>query len=311
MQENYNLRIIFVGMPDMALVCLENLLNKGFNIVGVVPPNKNHETYNFFEGYVLSKGLNLIKFDKSCNEQNCIDKIKALEADIGVVCSYNYKLSADFLKTTKMGYINSHPSMLPNYRGAAPYFHIVNNGEKKSAITLHFMDETFDTGDIVYQEEFNLLPNETMGTIFNRTNYMISDALIKVLTSIQNNEEIKRIPQDKTGSYIDAPRVDGNFRIRWNKSVDEIERLIRATNPFYNAFSFFRGVNIKIIKARTIKKEHNLKYGQIAMVNNENLLVAAKDGFLALEIFQIGSWGVFSPSDFNYIFSPKIGEILA
>lgn len=311
MQENNNLRIIFVGMPDMALICLENLLNKGFNIVGVVPPNKNHETYNFFEGYVLSKGLNLIKFDKSCNEKDCIDKIKALDADIGVVCSYNYKLSADFLKTTKLGYINSHPSKLPNYRGAAPYFHIVNNGEKKSAITLHFMDETFDTGDIIYQEEFDVLPNETMGTIFNRTNYMISDALVKVLTSIQNNEEIKRIPQDKIGSYIDAPRVDGNFRIRWNKSVDEIERLIRATNPFYNAFSFFRGVNIKIIKAKAIKKEHNFKFGAITLINNNFFIVAAKDGFLSIEVFQVGSWGIFTPFDFNNIFSPKISEILA
>ena len=209
-----------------------------------------------------------------------------------------------------MGYINCHPSLLPYYRGAAPYFHVINNGEKKSGISLHLMEEAFDTGDIVYQREFDLLPDETMGTIFNRTNFMLSDALIELLTSLKNGKKLNPIPQDKIGTYPEAPKVGGNFKIRWKNNIFEIERLIRASNPFYNTFSFFRGVNIKIIKARAIKKEHNLKFGEIALCNNENILIAAKDGYLALEIFQVGTWGIFSPKEFNLIFSPKVGEIL-
>lgn len=307
---NEKLKIIFVGMPDMALVCLPNLLEANFNIVGVVPPKKTHETYPFFEQFCSYKELNFLDFEDSCNEESYIKKIKELNADIGVVCSYNYKLSADFLKTTKMGYINCHPSKLPYYRGAAPYFHVVNNGEKSSAITLHLMEETFDTGDIVYQQEFDLLPNETMGTIFNRTNFMLSEALVKVLSSLEKGENLNKIPQDKINKYVEAPKVGGNFKIRWQNSIEEIERLIRACNPFYNAFSFFRGVNIKIIKARAIKKEHNLKFGQIALCDNENILIAAKGGYIALEIFQVGTWGVFGPKEFNLISSPKVGEIL-
>ena len=307
---NKKLKIIFVGMPDMALVCLPNLIDKGFNIVGVVPPKKNHETYPFLKQICSFRNLNFLDFDKSCNEESYVEKIRALNADVGVVCSYNYKLSTEFLKTTKLGYINCHPSLLPNYRGAAPYFHVVNNGEKKSGITLHLMEETFDTGDIVYQKEFDLLPNETMGTMFNRTNFMLSDALVELLTSLENGEKLNPIPQDKVGIYPDAPKVGGNFKIRWKNDVFEIERLIRACNPFYNAFSFFRGVNIKIIKARAIKKEHNLKFGEIALCNNENILIAAKGGYIGLEIFQVGTWGVFGPNEFNLMFSPKVGEIL-
>lgn len=305
------LKIVFVGMPDMALVCLDELLENGFDIVGVVPPNKNHETYNYFEQFVSAKNLNLIEFDESCNEQSCIKKIKDLNADIGVVCSYNYKLSKDFLETTKMGYINSHPSMLPYYRGAAPYFHIIKNGEKESAITLHYMDETFDTGDIVYQEKFELLPCETMGTLFNRTNFMISKALVKVLSKIQKGETMERVPQSKEENYIEAHKVDGNFRIRWNVStVEEIEQTIRACNPFYNYFTFFRNVNLKVMKASIIKKEHNLRFGQIALASEKELIVAAKGGYIALEVFQIGTWGIFEPKEFNLIFSPKVGELL-
>ena len=258
------LKIIFVGIPDMALVCLANLVQKKFNIVGVVPPERTHNAYEYFEEYVKQYNLNFIPVDKTPNDKKVIKKIKALKADIGVVCSYNQRLSKEFLSSTKMGYINCHPSLLPYYRGAAPYFHIVNNGEKFSGVTLHFMDETFDTGDIIYQERFDVTPFETMGSIFNRTTYMLSDGLIEVLGKIEKGKEVKRIPQPKDKKFIEAPKVDGNFRLRWNTySVFELERLIRACNPFYNAFSFFRGVNLKVIKAKAIEKKHKLNFGQI------------------------------------------------
>ena len=304
------LKIIFVGIPDMAIICLDNLLAKKFDIIAVVPPKKNHETYDYFKSFVTAKGLNLIEFENSPNDKDCLDKISKLNTDIGVVCSYNYLLSQDFLNTTKMGYINCHPSLLPDYRGANPYFHIINNGEKISGITLHFMDKTFDTGDIIYQENFEILPFETMGTLFNRTTYMISDALIKVLTSIQNGDEIKRIPQ-KTGDFKKALKVDGNFRIRWKtNSVLEIERLIRACNPFYNAYADFRATRFKIVKASIVEQKHNFELGRIIKADENSFMVAAKDGAVCVEVAQIGTWGYFTPRDLYYTFSPKTNEYL-
>ena len=305
------LKVIFVGIPDMALVCLENLLRHNVNIVSVVPPKKTHETYSFFKQFVLDKGLNFINFESSPNDPDCIRQLKELNADIGVVASYNSKFSLEFLNTTKMGYINSHPSLLPNYRGACPYFHIINNGEKESGITLHLMDENFDTGNIVYQEKFEVLPNETMGTIFNRTTYMISDAMIRVLSEIEKNGCVKSKPQPKLDSYIDAYKVDGNFRIRWNtNSVFEIERLIRACNPFYNAITSFRDTSLRIVSAIAIEKKHDFKYGQIIDSNDEYVFVAGKNGLLALNVVQIGTWGCFGARDFCSIFNPRNDEFL-
>lgn len=308
--KNGKIKVVFVGIPDMAIVCLNNLLAAKFNIVGVVPPKKSHEAFSFFKQFVLDKGLNFIEFEKNPNDIDCLEKIRALDADIGVVCSYNNLLTREFLETTKMGYINSHPSLLPEYRGANPYFNIINNGEKKSGITLHFMDETFDTGDIIYQKEFELLSYETMGTLFNRTTYMISDALIEVLNEIQENGNIKRIPQEK-GNFNKAPKVDGNFRIRWKTStVFEIERLIRASNPFYNVLTDFRGVCLKVIKASAIEAKHNFELGKIIKADKKCLIVAAKEGALAVEVMQVGTWGYFTPKEFYCTFSPKIGEYL-
>ena len=76
------LKIVFVGMPDMALVCLSRLLEEDFNIVGVVPPKKTHETYNYFREFVKYRNLNLIEFENSCNEYDCIKQIEKLNADI-------------------------------------------------------------------------------------------------------------------------------------------------------------------------------------------------------------------------------------
>ncbi len=303
------LKVIFVGTPDMALVCLSNLIEAKFDIAAVIPPLKDNETYSYFKNYVISKKLNLVEFDKTPNEKEYIEKLKEIKADIGVVCSYNVKLSKDFLNTTKMGYINCHPSLLPEYRGAAPYFHIVKNGEKVSGVTLHYMDENFDTGDIIYQESFNLIPNETSGTIFNRTNYMLSDALVKTLKIIEQKGNIEKISQPKN-CYKEAIRVNGNFKINFEKDVYETECLIRACNPFYNARTIFRQTSMKIIDARAIIQNHSFAFGEIVQAQDNQLLVAAKNGFLSINILSIGTWGVFSAYDFNYIFSPKTGEKL-
>lgn len=304
------LKIVFVGTPDMGLVCLSNLLEKNFDIVAVVPPSKDNDAYFCFKTFVESKKLNLLDFIDSPNEKNYIEKIKNLNADIGVCCSYNTKLSKEFLNTTRLGYINCHPSLLPQYRGAMPYFHIINNGEQFSGITLHFMDETFDTGDIIYQEKFELQNRETMGILFNRTTYMLSSALIKVLSDLQEGREIKRYPQKSVDKIIKAPKIDGNFRLDFSQNVESIDRLIRACNPFFGVYTTFRGVNFKILKAHVFEKNSFCDFGRITKANNENLVVQCKGGSLSLDVFQVGTWGLFLPDDFYNTFTPLESEFL-
>lgn len=304
------LKIIFVGTPDMALVCLDGLIKKRFNIVGVVPPSKNHAMYSVFKNFAIEKGLNFIDFNQTPNEAQYIEKLKALDADIGVVCSYNIKLSKEFLNTTKMGYLNCHPSLLPDYRGPMPYFHIINNQERNSGITLHLMDEDFDTGDIIYQKEFELLKNETIGTLFNRTNFMFLDALVKVFSDIQEGVKITKIPQNKIKKYKQAPAVCGYYKINWKNNTDDIDALIRACNPFYSAYCYFRGLDMKIIKAKKIIKNHDFDCGIITEASKKELTVATFDGFISIEVLQMASWGIFTPSDFYEIFQPTTQEYL-
>ena len=119
-----------------------------------------------------------------------------------------------------------------------------------------FADENFDTGEIIAQETFSLMEKETMGMLFSRTNFMVAELLAQVLIKYKLNGEIPSRPQDQ-GDFIKAPNIKGDFYINWNDSILKIERLIRASNPFYNALTNFRGGYIRLIAGNYKKEKHN------------------------------------------------------
>ena len=154
-------RILFVGIPDMAYIGLDGLLMAGVNIVGVLGPKKDHNMYEAFRDYVLSRRLNFIEYDE-LDEPQLIQKIRDLNIDAAVVCSFNYKVPKVLMEATKDGFINVHPSMLPKYRGGNPYSRVIMNGETETGVTIHFMDEKFDTGDIIVQRPYHIHSKATM-----------------------------------------------------------------------------------------------------------------------------------------------------
>ena len=122
-----------------------------------------------------------------------INKIKILNADLAVVCSYNKKFSPQLLSAVKGGFVNVHPSLLPKYRGANPYSHVILNNEQETGVTLHFMDENFDTGNIIWQKKVPVAPNDTMGTIFNKLNFISAEMLSDFLKQAEHTPFIKSI----------------------------------------------------------------------------------------------------------------------
>ena len=151
----FSKRILFVGIPDMAYICLDGLLTAGINIVGVMGPKKTHNTYDNFKDFAKSRGMNFIEWD-NLKDPKLLDYLKSLNIDAAVVASFNYKIPKVLLDIPKAGFINIHPSLLPKYRGGNPYSTVIINGEQETGVTLHFMDEGFDTGDIITQKKLIL-----------------------------------------------------------------------------------------------------------------------------------------------------------
>jgi methionyl-tRNA formyltransferase len=220
-------------------------------------------------------------------------------------------LPKELLQLTKDGFINLHPSKLPDYRGANPYSHVIINGEEQSAITLHFMDENFDTGDIISQYCFNLDLNETMGTLFHRTNQMCASMLYEALDYYENHEFPRR-PQQTDGNFKKAEALSfakRNIFIDWNKSAEEIERFVRGLNPFIGAVTYYNGTILRINSAYVIEKKHNFTPGTIYDTKN-SLKIACKKDILVVDSIQYGAFFISTGRDFVERINPKKGEIL-
>ena len=245
-RSTFKKRILFVGIPDMAYIGLDGLLMAGVNIVGVLGPKKDHNMFYDFKNFVLARGLNYIDYDE-LDEPQLIETVQKLDVDAAVVCSFNYKIPKVLLESTKDGFINVHPSMLPKYRGGNPYSRVIMNGETETGVTIHFMDEGFDTGDIIAQKGYHIHSKATMGTIFNELNVIGIELLLQVLLSYET-QPLPRIAQPRADFISGKGLSEQELFINYNKSAEEIERFIRALNPFILASTTFRGNMMKIMK---------------------------------------------------------------
>lgn len=301
-------RILFVGIPDMAYIGIDGLLMAGVNIVGVLGPKKDHNMYNDFKKFVFSRGLNYVDFDE-LDEPQLIQKVKDLDIDAAVVCSYNYKVPRVLREATKDGFINVHPSMLPKYRGGNPYSRVIMNGETETGVTIHFMDDGFDTGDIIAQKPYHIPNKATMGTIFNELNFIGIELLLQVLQAYET-QPLPRIPQPK-GNFISGNGIpDKELFINYEKSAEELERFIRALNPFLMASTTFRGNVMKFMKAEVASDAFCVPHppGTLAKIEDDKVFIATSKGLLVPTVMQFGSFFMGDSKDFIRIVNPKIGE---
>lgn len=305
----YKKRVLFVGMPDMAFVCFDTLYKAGVNIVGVVPPSRKNSTHNFFMSFLENYNCNVIPYNSSLKEPDFLQKIKDLDIDIAVVCSYNKLFPKEFLECSKDGFINCHPSLLPKYRGANPYSNVIINNEKATGMTLHFMNEAFDEGDIIAQRVISLNGHETMGILFNHCNYVAAEMLVQILSYYENNE-LPRIKQLQ-GNFVTAPNFDinkGDNYIDWTQPAEYIERFVRALNPFILAMTNYKAQQVKIMSVSVDKKYTKYPPGAICELK-KGLGIATGAGILYINILQFGSYAICDGNEFIKIFKPKLGDI--
>ena len=310
MDKIYEKRILFVGMPDMATVVFKRLIDKGFNIVGIVSPPNGDSTFFSMEKLANYYKIPFLKYS-SLKDGKFLKDVRKLKADIGIVCSYSKKLPKEFLQTTRDGFLNLHPSLLPYYRGGNPYSAVIRNFETFTGVTVHFMDENFDTGDIVLQAKVDIEPNETMGTLFNKLNFTSANAIEVVLERYESESALPRQPQPE-GEFVKAPNYPPNSYqtlIDWHNDGATIEAQVRALNPFILATTTFRHLALKIHSCEFEKKRTNIEPGLVADLTN-GFGISCSDGIIHVKALQLGTFIVTDGVDFVRRFSPKVGEKL-
>ena len=290
------LKVIFITMSVSEV--LHALLEASINIIGVIESkqrNPNKQTMEL-KGFCERNELPYYFMNEGCNNQ-LESWIKKLEPDLIVVYCMSELLKKNILEIPKKGCINLHPSLLPNYRGYAPFFWTFYNYDLNPGATVHYIDEGEDTGDIIYQESYSLPLGSTEEELVESLEYTIGvKLLIKAINDIEN-DCAPRKKQPIESSTERARKIHPN---EYKKIVDweswEIERvwhLLRGTQNWLNVFDFYE-IKEEVVKWRILhftKEDMNsqLKLGKVYKDTDGNYFLACKQGKIYMELLTSSS----------------------
>ena len=258
------LNIVFMGTPDFAKESLKAIYEAGYNILAVVtnpdkPKGRGMKLIpSPVKEYALEKNLKIYQPLKVRNNIEFLDKIKNLKPDVICVVAYGKILPKELLDIPRLGCINVHGSLLPQYRGAAPIQWAVLNGDKETGITTMYMDVGMDTGDMVLKEKVEIGENETTGELWDRLSKIGANLLVKTLKQIEEGTA----PREKQGeNFTLAPMLSKEMaKINWDEmDAIKIKNLVRGLNPIMGAYSNLDGKKVKFWKVNVVSVNDLIK----------------------------------------------------
>jgi methionyl-tRNA formyltransferase len=284
-------RIVFFGTPSFALSTLRILVEGRDEVIAVVTQPDREKgrgrkvVISPVKELALQHRLPLLQPERA-KEEAFQESLKMLQPDLFVVAAYGQILPKSVLGIPKFGAVNVHASLLPKYRGAAPIAWAILNGEKVTGVTTMMMDEGMDTGDILLQTEIPMGHEETCENLLNRLASLGAPLLSETLEKMKAGE-IHPIPQDPSKATYAPPLKKEDGYIDWKKEVIEIDRQIRAFNPWPGAFTKWNDQLLKIFKGE-IKEGMPLgKPGAVVWTGSDFIEVETGEGLLRIQEVQL------------------------
>lgn len=288
MPDKKELRIIFFGTPAFAATSLKAIHDSGYNIVAVVtaPDKPAGRGYKLQESAVkmVASGLGIpVLQPANLKSEGFIEALRAFGADIQIVIAFRM-LPEVVWNMPRLGTFNLHASMLPAYRGAAPINRAIMNGETHTGISIFFLKHDIDTGNILLQEQVEILPEDDAGTLHDKLMLKGAGLVCRSLELICKGN-IKLTPQ-VAGDYPHAPKIfTEDCRINWNIPARNVVNHIRGLSPYPAAFTEFSDKKLKVYKA-VITNQPSIEPGLIEVKDHEKLLAHSKDFVLELTDIQ-------------------------
>lgn len=285
-----DLRIVFMGTPQFAVTILKTLVEKGYNIVGVItapdkPAGRGRKmNESAVKQYAKGKGVTILQ-PTNLKHKDFVSELKALDANLQIVVAFRM-LPKVVWEMPRYGTFNLHASLLPNYRGAAPINWAIINGETKTGVSTFYIDEKIDTGAMIFQNEITIAPDENAGSLHDKLMHLGSLLVLKTVEAI------------KDGSATITPQIDNsdiktayklnkdNCKIDWSNTITKIYDKIRGLSPYPAAWcELINGaelLNIKIYEAEKDIEQHDFQIGAI-ISTKKTLKVAVKKGFINIK----------------------------
>jgi methionyl-tRNA formyltransferase len=290
------MKVMFMGTPDFAATILEKLIQSGHEVIGVVTqPDKQKGrgqavSFSPVKELALKHGLEVFQPIK-VKEPEFLQKVLELAPEAILVAAFGQILPKALLEMPKYGCINVHASLLPKYRGAAPIQYSILDGEEETGITIMYMGEGIDTGDIILQAKLKIAEDETGGSLFDKMSVLGADLLIEALHEIEDGTAV-RIPQDHEKATHVKMISKEMGKIDFTQPAVKLERLIRGLNPWPSAYTFLGGKTLKLWQAKVRQSnpetgETAAEPGEVIEIRKDSFDVMTGDGVLVLKELQL------------------------
>ena len=306
-------KILFSGTPDFAVESLKILVENGYNICGVItapdkPAGRGMQMQqSAVKKYALSKGLYILQPEK-LKDAVFLSEVASLKADLHIVVAFRM-MPEQLWSMPRLGTLNLHASLLPQYRGAAPINRAIMNGETTTGVTTFFLKHEIDTGDIILSDKVDIGPTETAGELHDRLMHIGAALVLKTVQQIEKGN-LSTTPQKSITSELKhAPKIFKNdCIINWSDKTSTVFNQIRGLSPYPGAFTMLEDKNgktltLKIYSALLLESKELSETGKIISDNKSFLNITTSDGIISIKELQLEGKKRMSAEEFLRGFS--------
>ena len=285
------LRIVFMGTPDFAVASLQRLLDNGCQVVAVVtaPDRPSGRGLTLTPSPVkqaaLSANVPVLQPEK-LRDPAFLAQLVSYNADLQVVVAFRMLPEVVWAIPT-VGTLNLHGSLLPQYRGAAPINWVLINGETQTGVTTFFIEKEIDTGQMIFQDQEPIHPDDTAGTLHDRLMERGADLVLRTVRAIEAGD-YPRTPQPVVDESKPAPKLSRETtEINWNQSQVAIRNFVRGLSPFPTAWTLINDKFFKIYGVSVANESPFLAEPGTAYTDHKRvILVRSADGWLSVDSLQ-------------------------
>ena len=309
------MKILFMGTPDFAVFSLRSLLESNHEILGVItqPDTPKGRGYALLppsvKSFALEKGLPV--YQPSTLRDEAFAKLLAeIDPEVIVVVAFGKILPVSVLDYPKYGCINVHGSLLPQYRGAAPMQRAIIDGKEKTGITIMYMADGLDTGDMLLSRELTIKENDNFENIHDGLGMLGAEILVEIIPMLRNGEAV-RVPQDDAISTYAKKITKEDCYVDFSKDAQSVHNLIRGLSPFPLSFTHTpNGKLLKLIESKIADREvPHERVGEVLSLN-EKIEIACAKGSIYIERVLPEGKARMSAADFIRGRNISVGDIL-
>lgn len=303
-------RVALFSDPPMVAWILPELLRSGLNVacvVSVTPRLLQNDGLDQVAEMAQKEGVPFFRPETLQSEKFVTDFFET-KPSIIATATLSKRIPKSILDRVPQGGINFHPSLLPSYRGACPYFWPIVNGERQTGVTIHEMVEAFDAGDIHFRRKIPIDPAETSGSLAMKCARSGIKLLILALRELKEGRKLPRISQDLTRVSRARYPTPADLEISWDTKAEKILALVRAGSPYYGAFAVFRNKRLVIWSAQISRPNSEKVAPGTLVISKGKTEVAARDHFVSLETILDGLVQYYSGQEFLRIPGIRDGE---